>query len=72
MRSDNADIFACLEEYEADKLSFVDMPTCTDSPSTPLSPEELLSLSTVVSTTTFVSPSDNLKLIIRVRDGFLC
>ncbi len=71
MRSDNVDMYACLEEYEADKLSFVDNSICTDSPSSPLSPEELFSLSTAVTSTTFVSPSENLNLIIRVRDCLL-
>ena len=61
----SVDMYACLEEYEADKLSFVDNSICTDSPSSPLSPEELFSLSTAVTSTTFVSPSENLNLIIR-------
>lgn len=72
MRSDNVDIYACLEEYEADKLGIVDISTCTDPPSSPLSPEELISLSTAVTNSSFVLPSDNLKMIIRVGDGILC
>lgn len=71
MRSDNVDMYVCLEEYEADKLSFVENSICTDSLSSPLSPEDLLSLSTAVTSTTFVSPSENLNLIIRVRHYLL-